>query len=163
MQCGLTINGPLFPNLSSSLLGATDAVGLPRVLKMLGRDTFEESACRQLCVGKPEDVPLVEAEVLTSRADHQTAATACHGPGLYTAILMPYHPTALVLMAPLPLCALLAGVKRMVVALEYIHAKGFVHMDVKVSLACLHNAILLDDIPGVAGEMQLQGQVRVAH
>lgn len=138
-------------------------MGLPRVLKMLGRDTFEESACRQLCVGKPEDVPLVEAEVLTSRADHQTAATACHGPGLYTAILMPYHPTALVLMAPLPLCALLAGVKRMVVALEYIHAKGFVHMDVKVSLACLHNAILLDDIPGVAGEMQLQGQVRVAH
>ncbi|KAG2436525.1 hypothetical protein HYH02_011463 [Chlamydomonas schloesseri] len=154
-QGGLAVDGPAFPDSSLSLLVAMDAGGCPRVLKMLlpvlpiaGSSSAsgeagssaaasdaaggpEAAACRALCHGKPEAVPLVDAKVITFTLGPEHSATYSHYPGVYAAVLMPYYAGTVAKLPPIPLQVLPAAVQRMVEALEWIHRVDFVHMDVK--------------------------------
>ncbi len=76
-------------------------------------------------------MPLVEAELLTLelRSVHAIMARA---PGTHACLVMPRYASTVAQLQALQPQAILAGGRRMVQALEYMHGKGLVHMDVKV-------------------------------
>ncbi|GIL77537.1 hypothetical protein Vretimale_2937 [Volvox reticuliferus] len=142
-QLGLRVNGPLFPNPAdgpaSLLVGATDD-GSPVVVKLLrGVGTAgaqqpggaEAEACRVLMESKPAAVPLVPVRIVTFEIGINHVSVVGRAPGLYAALCMPRYVSSLRSMVQLSAAAVLAGGRRMVAALEWIHDKQYIHMDVK--------------------------------
>ncbi|GIL71846.1 hypothetical protein Vretimale_670 [Volvox reticuliferus] len=142
-QLGLRVNGPLFPNPADGpanlLVGATDD-GSPVVVKLLrgvgaaGAQQpggSEAEACRVLMESKPAAVPLVPVRIVTFEIGIDHVSVVGRAPGLYAALCMPRYVSSLTSMVPLPAAAVLAGGRRMVAALEWIHGKKYIHMDVK--------------------------------
>jgi hypothetical protein len=57
-----------------------------------------------------------------------------HPEGSYAAVVMPRYLDSLARLSPAPdSSGLVAGGKRMIQALDFIHSMGLVHMDIKVS------------------------------
>ncbi|KAG2428097.1 hypothetical protein HYH02_014445 [Chlamydomonas schloesseri] len=135
-QHGLKIDGPLFPAEGSiNLLTAATNEGIPAVVKLLCQDAggAEAEACRVLMEEKPEDVPLVPAKILPLQLGAEHTSSTGRAPGLYAAMVMPRYVSSLAAMVPLTPAAVLAGAERISKALEWIHGKGFTHMDVKAA------------------------------
>ncbi len=146
-QRGLRVNGPLFPNPaegSANLLAATARGGRPVIVKMLaGRVSpgsteqpggAEAEACRVLQDKMPAGVPLVPVRIATFKVGPQHSTTAGRGEGQHAVLVMQRYPSSLTAMVPLEAPDVLAGGRRMVAALKWIHKKGYVHMDVKVGV-----------------------------
>ena len=93
----------------------------------------EAAAIRLVCdtAAVQEAVPVVWAELITLHlsADHVSTS---HGPGKYAAIVMPQYCGSVAAQVQVSEGAIEAGAQRMLRALEYVHSKGLVQMDVKV-------------------------------
>jgi hypothetical protein len=96
----------------------------------------EAAACSLICErGASEDaVPVVQAEVITLHltAEHVSVG---HRSGVYSAIVIPQYCGSVATQLQLSEAAVATGGARMVRALEHIHSKGLVHIDVKVCSA----------------------------
>ena len=94
---------------------------------------LEADAVLQLCGSAvlDEAVPMVQAKLIKLRltADH---AFTGRGPGVYAAVVMPRYCCSVATQLQMSEPAIEAGGQRMVSALQFMHSKGFVHMDVKV-------------------------------
>jgi serine/threonine protein kinase len=87
-------------------------------------------------------VPLVAASLISLNLREEHASTG-HLPGRYAALQMPLYPSTVSKLLQLTPAVILAQGKRMLTALEYIHSKNYVHMDVKVCPCVWHLASLL--------------------
>ena len=124
--------------------------GCPRVVKILGTRVSlgsseqpggaEAAAVRLVCdtTAFEEAVPVVQAELITLHlsADHGSTG---HGPGMYAAIVMPQYCGSVAALVQMSETAIEAGAQRMLYALEHVHSRGLVHMDVKVQSMLSHN------------------------
>ena len=79
----------------------------------------------------PDDVPLVAAELVTLELTTEHKSTG-HLPGQHAALVMPVYASTVAKLLELPPCVLLEQGKRIKVALDYMHSRHYVHMDVKV-------------------------------
>lgn len=139
-QCGLCVNGPLFPDAAKShLVIALDVQsGQPRVIKFLdqgsGAASGEAEATRILCTNMPVEMPLVPGQLrsLTLSQEHSGLG---HLPGTHTVLVMPAYFGTLDPALYMSDEVLAREMRRMVQALDWVHSKGYVHMDVKVSQA----------------------------
>lgn len=125
------------------MLRAMHASGRPCVVKLLDTrvslDSSEQpggagaAAVRLVCdtAAVEKAVPVVQAELITLHlsADHRSTG---HGPGKYAAIVMPQYCGSVAAQVQMSEAAIEAGAQRMLCALEYVHSKELVHMDVKV-------------------------------
>ena len=84
-----------------------------------------------------EDVPIVQAELISLHLSADHAATS-HGPGKYAAIVMPQYCGSFALQLQMSETAIEAGGRRMLCAIEYMHSRNLVHMDVKVHTVLPH-------------------------
>ena len=93
----------------------------------------EAAAIRLVCdtAAVQEAVPVVRAALIALHlsADHVSTS---HGPGKYAAIVMPQYCGSVAAQLQMSEGATEAGAQRMLNALEYVHSKELVHMDVKV-------------------------------
>ncbi|GAQ78953.1 Protein kinase superfamily protein [Klebsormidium nitens] len=143
-QHQLRVNGPLFTRLEDgplSLLKATDVRGRLCVVKMLpdavplNSSNFpggsEGRACHQLLPGaKKEGAPLIEAEVLELRVTQEHGSTR-HAPGRYAALLSIQYVGTVASCLQLTEEVIERGARRILHAVRYMHARNFVHMDIK--------------------------------
>ncbi|KAG2487519.1 hypothetical protein HYH03_013800 [Edaphochlamys debaryana] len=146
-QHGLRVSGLLFPNPgegSASLLVGAQGDGRPVVIKLLAGAAdastaelrpggAEAEACRVL-LGPPlpAHVQLVPSRLLQLTLGPEHTSTAGRAPGLHAALGMPRYASSAASMVPLPAAVVLAQGRRMAAALEYVHSKGYTHMDVKL-------------------------------
>jgi hypothetical protein len=79
----------------------------------------------------PADVPLVAAKLITLELTEEHASTG-RAPGRHAALEMPLYPSTVARLLQLTPAVILAQGRRMQLALEYMHSKNYVHMDVKV-------------------------------
>ena len=135
------------------MLKANYDSGCPCVVKILDKRVplgsseqpggAEAAAVRLVCdtAAAEEAVPVVKAELITLQlsADHGSTG---HGPGKYAAIVMPQYCGSVATQVQLSETAIEAGAQRMLCALEHVHSKGLVHMDVKVQNMLSHNVKL---------------------
>lgn len=77
-------------------------------------------------------VPIVKYKVHSLQVTSETSRMVGWGPGLYSVLRMPHYATSLAKMVQLKHSAILQGGRRMQAALEHVHVRGYVHMDVKV-------------------------------
>lgn len=89
----------------------------------------------------PLALPLVAAKLIALKLTEEHTSTG-HPPGRYAALLMPLYPSTVSRLLQLTPAVILAQGKRMQLALEYIHSKNYVHMDVKVCACLWHWASL---------------------
>ncbi len=137
------LDGPLLGDTGPArLVKAWTSLGCPKVVKMLdlvGVGSSGEAAAVLAVLHDterppPEGVPIVNTSVLELIVPANPDKTSSiHPPGTYHALKMTRYVYSLgQLSESLSPEAVLAGVRRMVSALEWIHSIGFVHMDVKV-------------------------------
>lgn len=124
-----------------------DASGRPCIVKLLDRSVSldnseqpggaEAAAIRRLCdtSALQEAVPVVQADQVSLHlsADHRSMV---HGPGVYAATVMPQYCGSVAAQLQMSEAAIEAGGRSMLRALEHLHSKELVHMDVKVLLSC---------------------------
>ncbi|KXZ44093.1 hypothetical protein GPECTOR_74g707 [Gonium pectorale] len=91
----------------------------------------EAAACRELYADMPADVPLAGVTILTLELGPEHSELTGHGPGLYSVLKMPLYASSLAKLPAAPPGAVLTGAQRMVAAVEWIHSKGYIHMDIK--------------------------------
>jgi len=127
------------------LLRAMDASGRPCVVKLLNRSVSldsseqpggaEAAAILRVCdtTALQEAVPIVQAELISL---HRSAG---HGPQIYAAIVMPQYCGSNAAQLQMSEAAIEAGGRRMLRALEHMHSKKLVHMDVKVQTVLPHH------------------------
>lgn len=132
---GITVNGPLSEQRATILSGATLS-GRPVVIKL------DDSAGREYDMvghlelhahdGGPHPAHLVNCTALKD-LEHttQNEATGFLEKKVWKAIVMPMYCCSLAALPQLEALVILMGLERMVHALEYIHEKGYVHMDIK--------------------------------
>jgi len=132
------------------LLRAMDASGRPCIVKLLNRSVSldsseqpggaEAAANLRVCdtTALQEAVPIVQAELISLHlsADHGSTG---HGPGNYAAIVMPQYCGSVAAQLQMSEAAIEAGGRRMLRALEHMHSKKLVHMDVKVQTVLPHH------------------------
>ena len=134
-QHGIAVDGPLSDQLFC-LQASRD--GVPSVIKLLksemkGALHREVSAVQALQDIMIDSIPLVPYKLIELVFDDSHTSTG-HLPGTYSALISPRYLYSVAKMVPQPqLSAIVEGGKRIIQALEHIHSKGFVHMDVKVS------------------------------
>lgn len=138
--------------------------GRPCVVKLLGTrvslDSSEqpggaEAAAVRLVCDTAAAVPVVQAELITLHlsADHGSTG---HGPGKYAAIVMPQYCGSVAAQVQMSEAAIENGAQRMIRALEYVHSKEMVHMDVKVqSLLPHHVKVSITLTHGLAGTFNM--------
>ena len=85
-----------------------------------------------------EAVPIVQAELISLRLSPDHGSTD-RGPENHAAVVMPQYCGSLAAQLQMSEAAIEAGGRRMLRALEYIHSKILVHMDVKVQTALPHH------------------------
>ena len=127
-----------------------NARGRPCVVKLLDTrvslDSSEQpggaeaAAIRLVCdtAAVQEAIPVVRGELITLHlsADHGSTG---HGPGKYAAIVMPQYCSSVAAQIQMSEAAIEAGAQRMLRALEYVHSKELVHMNVKVQNLLPHH------------------------
>ena len=134
-QHGIAVDGPLSDQLLCLYASRDD---VPSVIKLLKNDIKgarhrEVSAVQALQDVMIDSIPLVPYKLIELVLDESHTST-CHPPGTYSALISPRYVYSVAKMVPQPqLSAIVEGGKRIMQALEQIHSKGFVHMDVKVS------------------------------
>ena len=136
----------------SCLLKVNTASGRPSVVKLLDArvplDSLaqpggpEADAIRIVCdtAAIEASVPVMRAEVITLHLSAEHGSTA-HEPGKYAAI-MPQYCGSVATQVQVSEAAIEAGGQRMLHALEYIHSKELVHMDVKIQKLLPHHVKL---------------------
>lgn len=87
--------------------------------------------CRDLMTDKPDDVALAETTLVCIDLTQQHSSTG-RGRGRYCALIMPQYVTTLAKLLHTPAEKVLVQGQRMREALQFIHSRGYVHMDVKV-------------------------------
>ena len=117
----------------------------------------EAAAVRLVCdtAAAKKAVPVVQAELITLHlsADHGSTG---HGPGKYAAIVMPQYCGTVAAQVQMSEAAIENGAQRMMRALEYVHSKDMVHMDVKVqSLVPHHVKVSITLTYGFAGTFNM--------
>lgn len=142
-QCGITLNGPAYEN-NPNLLVANDDFGRPSVVKVLkvreGTRSYairkeesqrEELAVELLQLSNPSNLrAFVHAEVMTiiQQIDEDEF--------MFKALKMPrYH--VLIQCASFSMNIIAREGRRLVEAVAFIHAQGYVHMDIKGSNICV--------------------------
>lgn len=132
------------------MLRAMDATGRPCVVKVLNMSVSldcseqpEAAAILRVCDASAVQaaIPVLQAELISLylSADHRSAR---HGPGNYAAIVMPQYCGSVAAQLQMSEAAIEAGGRRMVQALEHMHSKNLVHMDVKVQSVLLHHVAM---------------------
>ena len=115
--------------------------------------TFNNNVCslfrRVLFENMPSDLPLVDAKLISLKLTEEHKYTV-HSPGRHAALLMPLYPSTVSKLLQLTPAVILAQGKRMQSALEYIHSKNYVHMDVKVCSCLWHWSTLPNDTFSIA-------------
>ena len=100
----------------------------------------EAAAILRVCdtTALQEAVPVVQAELISLRlsADHGSTG---RGPENHAAVVMPQCCGSLAAQLQMSKTAIETGGRRMLCALEYIHSKRLVHMEVKVQAALPHH------------------------
>ena len=149
------------------MLTAIHDSGRPCIVKLLGTrvslDSSEQpggaeaAAVRLVCdtAAVEKAVPVVQAELITLHlsADHRSTS---HGPGKYAAIVMPQYCSSVAAQVQMSEAAIENGAQRMMRALEYVHSKDMVHMDVKVqSLVPHHVKVSITLTYGFAGTFNM--------
>jgi hypothetical protein len=86
---------------------------------------------RALYWNVPEGTPLVAAEVVTLELTEDHKSTG-RQPGPHAALVMPVYASTVARLLGLQPSVLLEQGKRIQGALEYVHSRGYVHLDVKV-------------------------------
>lgn len=87
--------------------------------------------CRDLLKDKPDGVALVETTLVCIDLTQQHSSTG-RAPGRHCALVMPHYVTTLAKLLHTPPQKVLVQGMRMREALQFIHNRGYVHMDVKV-------------------------------
>eukprot|EP00197_Chlamydomonas_leiostraca_P003989 CAMPEP_0202868806 /NCGR_PEP_ID=MMETSP1391-20130828/11090_1 /ASSEMBLY_ACC=CAM_ASM_000867 /TAXON_ID=1034604 /ORGANISM="Chlamydomonas leiostraca, Strain SAG 11-49" /LENGTH=412 /DNA_ID=CAMNT_0049549015 /DNA_START=115 /DNA_END=1353 /DNA_ORIENTATION=+ len=150
-QHGLHVNGPMFSNPAEGpacLLSAANK-GQAVVVKMLPGPPLPDSdplspdwqqqlapahteaiAVRDLLRDKPDGVALVETTLVCIDLTQQHSSTG-RVPGRYCALVMPQYVTTVAKLLHTPPQKVLVQGMRMREALQFIHSRGYVHMDVK--------------------------------
>lgn len=163
-QHGLRLNGPFSDQLPPSILTGTRATGQPCIVKLLKALTSsrrsEASVCEelQLAAANAADVPVVEAWVHTLTLTKEHGWTVKHGPGEYQVLVMPQYCRVVSDLPELEEAAIADGGTRLVQAIEYIHEKKFVHMDIKVSYAFRNSCYVL--LQCVSASMTFDATIR---
>lgn len=134
-SAGITVNGPLSQQRATILSGATLS-GRPVVIKLDDSSGSEYDMVEHLGL-YAHDVGLHPAHLVNCTAlkelEHitQDESTGFQEMKVWKAMVMPMYCCSLAALPQLDALVILTGLERMVHALEYIHGKGFVHMDVK--------------------------------
>lgn len=132
---GITVNGPLSQQRATILSGATLS-GRPVVIKLDDSSGREYDMVGHLGLyahdGGPHPAHLVNCTAL-KELEHTTQdeSTGFQERKVWKAMVMPMYCCSLAALPQLDALVILTGLERMVHALEYIHGKGLVHMDVK--------------------------------
>lgn len=132
----VTVNGPLSEAFPSVLSGAT-STGLPVVIKIV--HAAEQTACRALNLPGFDSVDescsnLVPCTVVELEHLHDVDNTTfARSPTSFKALVMPRYVCNLAELPQLDLECIVMGGRALQVALEYIHGRSLVHMDVKAA------------------------------
>jgi hypothetical protein len=144
-QHRLRLNGPFSDQLPACILTGTSEGGKPCIVKLLRSHlapstshSSEASICEelQLAVAKSAGMPLVDAKLITLNLTGDDGRTTRHGPATYEALVMPQYCRVVSDLPQLEQGVIAEGAARLVQAVEYIHAKELVHMDIKASRVC---------------------------
>ena len=135
---GLRINGPMTESYPTVLSGASPS-GVPVAIKILLASSSEMNICESLQLrGFSEETQTATGMINGSLIDilhHDTSDVAAFGraPGHFKALVMPRYVCTLAQLPQLHDDALATGGEAMCAALDYVHSKSLVHMDVKAS------------------------------
>ena len=146
-QHSLRLNGPFSEHLPKCILTAVDSQGNPAIVKLLAVSAMtaaptsrlsEAAVCRELGLtdANRAGVPVVSGEVLELQLPSPFARTTKHGPGVYPALVMPRYSCVVSDLPLVPEHAIARGAARLVQAIEFMHEKELVHMDIKASEQC---------------------------
>jgi len=143
-RLNIYVNGPSFGDSKPFLLSAVDKNGIHKIVKLLRVNTnslqsmtnkiaereMEKEAGKILNLSEVQD-GLVTAEVITIDIPHQEAHHTGGNGGQVVALVMPkYQATVATSPRFFPDTILNEG-KRILIALQFIHSRGLVHMDIK--------------------------------
>lgn len=133
----LRINGPMSDMCPYLLSAVNPHTGKGMVVKVL-EDDNEAAVAKALMEGMPHGVRLVPTEAHKLHLDpKQTRAQ--HACRVYDVLVMPRFTFSLAVSMELMPDIILAEGRKLEDAIEYIHKKGYVHMDVK------GNNVLVDE------------------
>ena len=174
-QCGITIDGPIQNCSGSRLLLNASKDNRPCVVKL--DQVTPRTANREilavetlaLCDIEEGTIPLVPYEVIEVKTNTDLSVTPNTSAGGFaamvtcTALVAPMYYCSLDALALIPdINGLVSGGTRIKKALEYMHSKDLVHMDVKVSqYSVLHPAFMLCIVPGCQHHGRLQRRMVV--
>jgi serine/threonine protein kinase len=127
-QTEISIDGP-FSEQAGNILTAVNNEGVPLLVKVLrGTETNEAAACSLLELHNAETeqrgLAHVEVKMVSNSADDMRGTDI-------TALIMPQYARTLSDMPQLPINAIRKNIPRIISALQFIHSRGLVHMDVK--------------------------------
>lgn len=143
-ELNIQVNGPVFGDSKPFLLSGNDKYSRPIMIKLLRVNpdsllSFERKqeeirmeieACRLLNLNE-STLALVKEQVVVVHVPLVHANEVGCRSGDISAIIMPRYTCSLAVSARYPHETLLRQGRRLFEALEFIHAKGLVHMDVK--------------------------------
>ena len=136
---GIRINGPIVEG-HPHILSAASSSGMALAVKILDSScaAAEVEACQKLCLGgydaPPSEVYLLNCSSTTlNHVDSQESNILNRAPGSYQALVMPRYATTVAELPQLTETAIVAGILRLKTAVDYVHSKGLVHMDVKAA------------------------------
>ncbi|KAG5180578.1 hypothetical protein JKP88DRAFT_166388 [Tribonema minus] len=143
----LRLNGPFAEQLPQCILTALDSDGNPAIVKLLAVSSHdpmtgapasqlsEAFVCRELRLRDANNagVPVVRGEVLELQLPFASARTTKHGPGVYPALVMPRYSCVVSDLPLIPEHAIARGAARLMQAIDFMHERGYVHMDIKAT------------------------------
>lgn len=132
---GITVNGPLYESRTTILSGATSS-GRPVVIKLdTSLSSVEFGVVERLQLHSHEAEPhpafLMNCTALEMLKHITQDSTGRQEENICMAFVMPMYCCTLAALPQLENGAILKGLERMATAMDYIHRKNFVHMDVK--------------------------------
>lgn len=133
-RLGIRINGPIFPESSVVYAGCNED-GCPVAIKILSQGMRSDSEIKAIKTldleNVAEDIGIVKGKINTlDIADND--AGVFYRNGSWICFIMPHYPASLASMpGPLPLQVIFEQGTRIKSALDWIHCKNLVHMDIK--------------------------------